>query len=207
MSRDKNSEDYVILKTEGSTAYIALDFIQKYTNMEYEVYDDPQRIVVQSDWGEKTVAEVKRDTAVRYRGGVKSPVLTEVAKNDQVTILENEENWRKVLTSDGFIGYVKKGSLEEGRDRRISPGNLRSRNTPVFPRINTINMAWHNVTNRNANSTVLQRIAETKGLTTIAPTWYHVKDTEGNLDSISSTDYVNYSSPGQYRSLGGGERF
>ena len=56
----------------------------------------------------------------------------------------------------------------------------------------TINMAWHNVTNRNANSTVLQRIAETKGLTTIAPTWYHVKDTEGNLDSISSTDYVNY---------------
>ena len=76
ISRDKNSEDYVILKTEGSTAYIALDFIQKYTNMEYEVCDDPQRIVVHSDWGEKTVAEVKRDTAVRYRGVVNSPVIT-----------------------------------------------------------------------------------------------------------------------------------
>ena len=191
MSRDKNSEDYVILKTEGSTAYIALDFIQKYTNMEYEVYDDPQRIVVQSDWGEKTVAEVKRDTAVRYRGGVKSPVLTEVAKNDQVTILENEENWRKVLTSDGFIGYVKKGALRKEETKDIT----REFEEPEYTSISkdyTINMAWHNVTNRNANSTVLQRIAETKGLTTIAPTWYHVKDTEGNLDSISSTDYVNY---------------
>lgn len=191
VSRDKNSEDYVILKTEGSTAYIALDFIQKYTNMEYEVYDDPQRIVVQSDWGEKTVAEVKRDTAVRYRGGVKSPVLTEVAKNDQVTILENEENWRKVLTSDGFIGYVKKGALRKEETKDIT----REFEEPEYTSISkdyTINMAWHNVTNRNANSTVLQRIAETKGLTTIAPTWYHVKDTEGNLDSISSTDYVNY---------------
>lgn len=191
VSRDKNSEDYVILKTEGSTAYIALDFIQKYTNIEYEVYDDPQRIVVQSDWGEKTVAEVKRDTAVRYRGGVKSPVLTEVAKNDQVTILENEENWRKVLTSDGFIGYVKKGALRKEETKDIT----REFEEPEYTSISkdyTINMAWHNVTNRNANSTVLQRIAETKGLTTIAPTWYHVKDTEGNLDSISSTDYVNY---------------
>lgn len=78
------------------------------------------RIVVQSDWGEKTVAEVSRDTAVRYRGGVKSPVLTEVAKNDQVTILENEENWRKVLTSDGFIGYVKKGALRKEETKDIT---------------------------------------------------------------------------------------
>ena len=48
------------------------------------------------------------------------------------------------------------------------------------------------MTNSDANSTVLQRIAETKGLTTIAPTWYHVGDTEGNLESISSSEYVNY---------------
>ena len=56
----------------------------------------------------------------------------------------------------------------------------------------TINMAWHNVTNSDANNSVLQRIAESKGLTTIAPTWFHVKDTDGNMDSIASADYVNY---------------
>ena len=48
------------------------------------------------------------------------------------------------------------------------------------------------MTNCTANSTVLEKIAATKGLTTIAPTWYHVKDTEGNLESISSAEYVNY---------------
>lgn len=37
-----------------------------------------------------------------------------------------------------------------------------------------------------------QRLADSKGLTTIVPTWFHVKDTEGNLESIASTDYVNY---------------
>ena len=191
VSKNKNSEDYVILKTEGSTAYIALDFIQKYTNMEYEVYDDPQRIVIKNDWGETTVAEVKRDTAVRYRGGVKSPVLTEISKNDEVTILESEENWKKVLTSDGFVGYVKNSALRKEETKDIT----REFEEQEFTNISkdyTINLAWHNVTNSDANSTVLQRIAETKGLTTIAPTWYHVGDTEGNLESISSSEYVNY---------------
>lgn len=53
-------------------------------------------------------------------------------------------------------------------------------------------MAWHNVTNTDANEGVLQRIAESQGLTTIAPTWFHVQDVEGNMESIASSDYVNY---------------
>ena len=92
ISKDKQSADYVILKTEGNNAYIALDFIQQYTNIEYEVYDDPRRIMIVSDWGERKVAKAKKDTQVRYRGGVKSPVLTEIKKKDEVTVIEDEEN-------------------------------------------------------------------------------------------------------------------
>ena len=105
--------------------------------------------MIVSEWGETTVATVKKDTQVRYRGGVKSPVLTELKKKDEVTVTNIKKDY-------------------------------------------TINMVWHNVTNSTANSTVLEKIAATKGLTTIAPTWYHVKDTEGNLESISSAEYVNY---------------
>lgn len=50
----------MILKTEGKIAYIALPFIQQYTNMEYEVYDDPTRVVITTEWGEKKVASIKR---------------------------------------------------------------------------------------------------------------------------------------------------
>ena len=35
-------------------------------------------------------------------------------------------------------------------------------------------------------------LASTKGLTTIAPTWFHIADTQGNLNSIADADYVNY---------------
>lgn len=191
VSKDKQSENYVILKTEGSTAYIALDFIQRYTNIEYEVYDDPSRVMIVSDWGKTKVAQVKKNTQVRYRGGVKSPVLTNLNKKDEVTIIESEANWKKVRTKDGFIGYVKNSALKK-EETRTTSRDFEEQEFTSIKKDYIINLVWHNVTNSNANNGVLKKLAETKGLTTIAPTWYHVKDIEGNLESISSSEYVNY---------------
>ena len=189
---EQKSADYDILKTEGRTAYIALPFIQEYTNMEYEVYDSPvARVVITSEWGEVETAEIKRDTEVRYRGGVKSPILTEVDKGAKVTVLDDENDWMRVGTEDGFIGYVKTNALKNITTETTS----REFEEPVYSNISKdykINMAWHNVTNETANRYVLENIADTKGLTTIAPTWFSLADTEGNITSIADRDYVNY---------------
>lgn len=191
ISKEKDSKDYVILKTEGSTAYIALDFVQQYTNIEYEVYDKPSRVMIIKDWGETTVATAKKNTQVRCLAGVKSDILTEISKKDEVTVIEDEGDWKKVRTEDGFIGYVKKSALKKEQKKTIS----RDFEEPEYTNITKdyiINMAWHNVTNMAANDGVLQRIAQSKGLTTISPTWFHVADVEGNIESIASSDYVNY---------------
>lgn len=189
---ERKSEDYIILKTEGKTAYIALPFIQKYTNMEYTVYDTPApRAVITSKWESIRTSELKRSTEVRYQGGVKSPILTEVKKSDKVTVLEDGDNWTKVSTADGFVGYVKTNALKEPAEEIID----RNFEEPVYTNISkdyTINMAWHNVSNTDANGYILQTIAKTKGLNTIAPTWFSLADTEGNITSLADTDYVNY---------------
>lgn len=191
LQKEKKSEDYTIIKTEGSTAYIALDFVQKYTNIEFKTYEDPQRVMIISDWGKIRTATVKKDTQVRYRGGVKSPYLTEVSKKDKVTVIENEGDWKKVRTEDGYIGYIKKNCLKNEKEETIS----REFEEQVYTNISkdyTINMAWHVVTNQSANEKVLQTIADTKGLTTISPTWFTIADTDGNINSLASSQYVNY---------------
>nr|WP_294494842.1 glycosyl hydrolase family 18 protein [uncultured Mediterraneibacter sp.] len=190
---EQKSADYDILKTEGKTAYIALPFIQEYTNMEYEVYDSPSpvRAVITSEWGETKTAGIRRDTQVRYRGGVKSPILTEIAKDAKVTVLEDENDWMLVGTEDGFVGYVKTNTLSDITTETTS----REFEEPVYSNISkdyTINMAWHNVSNQDANNYVLEMIADTKGLTIIAPTWFSLADTEGNVTSIADAGYVNY---------------
>lgn len=188
---ESKSADYVILKTEGETAYIALPFIQIYTNMEYSVYEEPNRVVIASEWGEIQTAEIRKDTQVRYQGGVKSPILTDVSESEKVTVLEDEDGWTKVSTEDGFIGYVKTSTLADVKTETTS----REFEEPVYTNISkdyTINMAWHNVSNTDANGYIDSMLEDTEGLTTIAPTWFSIADTDGNLTSIASSDYITY---------------
>ena len=191
ISKKKKSEDYVILKTEGNTAYIALDFVQQYTNIDYEVSNNPDHVMIRTKWGKTDVATVKKNTQVRYQGGVKSPVLAELKKKDEVTVVESEQNWKKVRTADGVIGYVKNKALKNEEKKNITR-KFEEQDYSNNSKDYTINMTSHNVTNQDANNAVAQRIAQTKGLTTLAPTWIHVADTNGNISSIASADYVSY---------------
>ena len=192
LQKQEYKQDYVILKMEGEKAYIALDFIKQYTNIEFQVYDEPiKRVMIVSDWEENTVATIKRDTQVRYRGGVKSPVLTEVSKKDTVTVIEDVGGWKEVRTEDGFIGYVQTSCLKNERTE-TTPREFEEQVYQNISKDYTINMAWHVVTNSTANNYVLETIANTKGLTTISPTWFTVKDTKGNINSFASSQYVNY---------------
>ena len=191
VSREKKSEDYVILKTEGNTAYIALDFVQQYTNIDYEVSNNPDHVMIRTKWGKTDVATVKKNTQVRYQGGVKSPVLEELKKKDEVTVVESEQNWKKVRTADGVIGYVKNKALKNEEKKNITR-KFEEQDYSNISKDYTINMTWHNVTNAAANNAVQQVLASTSGLTTIAPTWFSLADTEGNISSIADADYVNY---------------
>ena len=106
-------------------------------------------------------------------------------------MLEDEDDWMKVGTEDGFVGYIRTGDLRDAETETLS----REFEEPVYTNISkdyTINMAWHNVSNTDANSYILETIAGTKGLTTIAPTWFSLSDTEGNVSSLADPDYVNY---------------
>lgn len=188
---EKKSENYAILKTEGRTAYIALPFIQKYTNLDFSVYENPDRAAITCEWGDIQTASVKKNTEVRYQGGVKSPILTKVEKSDKVVVLEDEDSWKKIATADGFVGYVKTNTLRKD----VKETTSRKFIEPEYSNMSvnkTINMAWHSVDNPDANSYMLETVANTKGLTTIAPTWFSIADTDGNLESISSSEYVNF---------------
>ena len=191
VSKEKKSEEYVILKTEGSTAYIALDFVKKYTDIEYKMYKSPNRIVIQSDWSDAKVATTKNNSAIRMRAGAKSPILTETKSDDVVRIIEKEGKWRKVRTNDGFVGYIKQSDLKDEKTKTYKREFKEEKFTNI-KKDYTINMAWHQVSSRSANNQVLEMIANTKGLTTLSPTWFSVKDTKGNITSIASSEYVNY---------------
>lgn len=111
MTKDARTLDHTIVKADASTAYIAIDFVKQYSDFDYTVYDQPNRVVLTNQWGDYNTAPVKKSTELRYQGGIKSPILADLAKGTVLTVLEPDETWTKVMTEDGIIGYVKTKAL------------------------------------------------------------------------------------------------
>lgn len=189
ISKEKNSESYVIARADGDKKYVALDFVEKYTNIAHEYYDSPNRVLITSQWTDIEQAIAKKDTQVRVKGGIKSPILKQLVKGDTFTVLEEGENWSKVCTTDGLIGYMKNKYVKEKQTVTLSHAfeeETFSKITKDF----TINMAWHQVTNAEANASLDDVLKGTKGINVMSPTWFYLNDNEGNIGSYASADYV-----------------
>lgn len=195
VSKAKQSEDYVILRADGSDAYVALDFLKKYTNFTYEYWEEPNHVHIVTDFGTKDVVTAQKTSQVRYKPGIKSPILTDVEKGTTMYVLEEPEEieeWTRVLTKDGYIGYVRDKQTSVIGQEEIAKPEFNAPEYTSILRDHKINLSWHQVTNEDANNQLLTRIADAKGLNTISPTWFSIKDTDGNISSIASQSYVNY---------------
>lgn len=185
-------ESYVLSFYEGETLYIAADYLKKFCNYSYEAFTEPNRLQVYTQWGEIQTAQIKKDTAVRYQGGVKSDILKDVKKDDTVTVLEEMETWSKVKTADAVIGYVENKRLSEKTATEQIP--VTEYVEPEFTgltRDHKINLAWHQVWSADANDTLDSMMASTKSVNVISPTWFSLSDNEGNFTNIASKSYVH----------------
>ncbi len=184
------SLNYNIVLIDGTETYIALDFVKQYTDISYETFHDPDRIVINNEWGDMTVASIRKAGKVRNLGGIKSPILREVEKNEVVRILEAMEDWTKILTQDGYIGYIKNDRLvKERTETRISDFVA-----PEYTNIQKdykINLVWHQTTSMDANYNIIYDIANVKKVNTISPTWFSIASNDGTLDSLALADYVD----------------
>ncbi|MCD7708660.1 MAG: glycosyl hydrolase family 18 protein [Clostridiales bacterium] len=201
----KSSVDYgrPIVKATSDSAYVDLDFVMQYSDFSYEYYTDPDRIVMTSEWGDRDVATVKKDTSVRTEESIKGDILADVAKEDVVTVLSasgeegTEEGrnssggWATVMTADGVIGYVQSGKLSAVTTKAVESTYEPETFTHITKDFE-ICMAWHQVTNTDANSEVSSVLASTKGVNVISPTWFYLNDNEGGIANLASSDYVSY---------------
>ncbi len=191
----------------GETLYIAADYVKLFTDFSYRTFTGPNRMQVYTKeyTGQGEKAYIAKDTAVRYQGGVKSPILTEVVQGDSVTVLEEMENWSKVKTGDAFIGYVENKRLEKGGgsgleieaqpqegDASANAGGQSFLN-PEFTSISKpykINLAWHAVAGTAGNDTLVSVLEKTEGVNVISPTWFALTNNAGDFSSFASKAYV-----------------
>lgn len=191
VSKEAKSFDQIIVKGDAAAAYLSLDFVKQYSDFSYVLYENPNRLVLTTAWGDYTIASAKKSSEIRYQGGVKSPILTTVEKNAELTVLSPDETWTKVATADGVIGYIRSKNLGTTSTKTVSSDFVPEQFTHITKDFK-INMAWHQVTNQSANGNIASVLQSTKGINVLSPTWFYLNDNSGGIASLASSSYVDY---------------
>lgn len=169
--------------------YISLDVVKEYTDLDYAYYNDPNRVVIRNEWDGVEQATVQSDTAqVRQKGGIKSLILADVQKGDTLLYLENLDNWCKVMTADGYTGYIQTEDISE--PEAIEARTAKKDSYERITRDHKINLVWHQSTSTESNDAMAEMTAEMTGVNVISPTWFSVIDETGTISSLASADYV-----------------
>lgn len=191
--------DAAVAKTPGGqpavqqesdgTVYISLDVVKEYTDLDYAYYSDPNRVVIRNEWDGVEQAMVQSGTAqVRQKGGIKSLILADVQKGDTLLYLENLDNWCKVMTADGYTGYIQTEDISE--PEAIEARTAKKDSYERITRDHKINLVWHQSTSTESNDAMAEMTAEMTGVNVISPTWFSVTDGTGTISSLASADYV-----------------
>lgn len=188
----KGSSGALLVTEREDQVWILAGLVANYTDVRMERFTDGEakRVFIDTTWDSVPMAALNKEGKIRVRGGIKSEILTEAEEKERVQILESMENWSKVRTQTGYMGYIQNKLLEETSEQHF----ISSFQEPVYSNIamdEPVCLVWHQVFSQEANNMMEKLISATKGVNVIAPTWFMLTDNEGNYECLADRGYVD----------------
>ncbi len=192
IGNDLKNTSYPVLIEKKDSAYIELDFAKSFSAFEYQSFSEPDRIVLKVGKAELNSVTATANTELRVKGGIKSNILTDLEKGQKLYVVEEFENWTKVFTEDGFLGFVQNKRINAaGTEKRVIASNMKDSFSYNHLNGDAV-LLWHQVTNTSANRYITSVLSQTSGVNVISPTWFYLNDNDGNIKDLASSDYVKY---------------
>ena len=190
MNGQSAQTEYVVVRRVNDEFYIALDYIKEHTDINYRFYENPKRLFMWTEYLEKTYALLLKDTPIRFRGGIKSPIIADGLENQEVEVLQDLEDWIEVRTEDGYLGYVTAKAVDDTFSR-TEASTFVDVEAPQATTFNgKINLVFQAIGSAAYGEAVKEAMASTSGVNVVSPTWYKLSGGEGDLSSYANADYV-----------------
>lgn len=183
------TSDYPVAIDKDGVVYLNWDFVGAHTNCTYAYGIEPARLSINTSHEEIIEVTSTKKTAVRYRAGIKSPVLEEVEEGTKLQYVDGVDDWSRVITPSGFSGYVKNSTISE--QVNVIPEDTFVEEYGKITKDYKISLAWFQVGGTLGNELIDDYLRGTSGITTVSPTWYTITDESGSMESFATADFVS----------------
>ncbi len=187
---------------KNGTVYIPIEFLSKFYGIEINHIKKSNVIIIDYKNRMKQIAEPLSEKAVVRKGrSIRQPIIRKFSFKDNevdtLRVFEEYENWYRVRTWDGAIGYIKK---EDVVVRWLTVNTVHDipyeSDLAWKPDTGKINLVWEMMYNRRPE---LSKIENMEGLDVISPTWFQLLNEKGNLINRADAKYVEWAHENGYK--------
>lgn len=178
-------------KLYNGQPYVDIELLKDIYNINIEYNEETNTISI--DKKSSTDIKVKYDRVNVYKSlSTDSEVLQTISTNNTVTLYNeslNHNRWYKVKTDSGIVGYIAKSNIddsdvkaqekrqEEEKNEEVKEGNEKSDKLTMF---------W-----QYGSDLATLGSEKISGVGVVSPTWYELKNVNGDITSKYSQDYYN----------------
>ena len=196
VNEEKIIYDIPPVMMKEDTLYVSMSFLKECSNITYEMYDDPARILVTYSTDEFLCATVKEESSIRVSQDIKADYLEKLPAGSVVRIIEGggiqQKGFIKVMSSDGVRGYFLQEKLDWGNRYNTQPvfnDFEEEKNKPLLSP-EKIYLVWHLFYGMGHIDEMTEYIETNPELNVVAPTWFFMNGTNGEIVSYGDMDYV-----------------
>ena len=177
------------------TVYLPFSEIsEKVYDVDLEYIKDTDTIIIDSLDRKQETATVNKNTKIKYKPQVFSRTLDKLKENDEIVFIEEKEDWAKVRTIDGTIGYVKKENLN---DLEV----VREEKNYINKVDGKINLVW-DYYSEYANAPD-RKGEKMDGVNVVSPAFFSImKGSNGEINDNANKegkDYINWAHSNNYQ--------
>lgn len=185
--------DCVIVKKIEDNLYLSLDYVKQKSDIQYEYYTEPARLMLYNQWGEVVYRKAAEAGVIRLLGGVKSEILADVGEGEELIVRYEMDEWACVQNMQGVQGFIEKKLLGDEVKVQLENPDYAEPEYPslVDEREEKVNLVWHQIGGSCDGSTLASAMEGVSGVNVVSPTWFFMSDNDGNVMSLASHDYVN----------------
>lgn len=179
------------LREDAGNLYLPLLFLSDFYGLKVQYHSESDTVVIDRAGDAALLATVKAGSVRLRRGpGLRHPYLARLREGEELRLAEQEEGrWGQVRTSSGLTGYIPMNTLiiEGAYPMPEPPTDSAQIKQPYLPAAPVV-MTWE-FTYPNPN---VDTIGAMSSLKVVSPTWFHLRDNEGNLRNLADPAYVTW---------------
>ncbi len=182
--------------------YIPIEFLSEFYGIEVNYKEKNNVILIDYENTVKQIAEPLTNEAVIRKGrSIHFPILKKFnlnAENNeeiQLIVYEEYDNWYKVRSADGIIGYISKNDIVVKKMvvKKLPMYDNRENPSPIKGKLNLV---WEMMYGKRPNLSEREKI---DGLDVISPTWFQIANEKGVLVNRSDSEYVKWAHDNGYQ--------